>query len=180
MTQVAEILDFWFALEAEARWFETDAAFDQEIGERFRADYERAAGGGLADWQSSPEGVLALILLLDQFPRNMFRGTARAFATDDAAAEVAERAIADGFDHGLSAAQCRFLYMPFQHSESLARQRRSVELFRRLNLPKSLDYAERHLRVIERFGRFPHRNKTLGRTSTPEEEAFLAGPNAPY
>ncbi len=178
--RVREILDFWFAPGAEARWFETDAAFDREIEGRFRADHERAAAGALTGWESRPEGALALVILLDQFPRNMFRGGARAFVTDDAALAAAERAIANGFDQTLPMARRKFLYVPFQHSESRDRQRRSVELCRGLDQPKTLDFAERHLRVIERFGRFPHRNQVLGRTSTPEEEAFLAGPDAPY
>ncbi len=178
--RIAAILDFWFAPEAEAYWFKSHAAFDRDIGGRFLADHESAAAGDLAEWESSPQGALALVILLDQIPRNIYRDTPKTFATDAAAVEVAERAIALGFDAPLSAAQRGFLYMPFQHSESLARQHRSVALYRRLNDPKTLDFAERHLRVIDQFGRFPHRNRLLGRASTAEEKTFLAGPNAPF
>ncbi len=122
--QISAILDFWFAPEAETHWFKSDAAFDRDIGGRFQADHDSAAAGDLAEWESSPQGALALVILLDQIPRNLYRDTPQAFATDDAAVEVAERAIDRGFDAPLSAAQRGFLYMPFQHSESLARQRR--------------------------------------------------------
>lgn len=174
------ILEFWFTAEAEALWFKTDAGFDQEIRDRFRADREAAAAGDLAAWETGTQGALALVLLLDQFPRNMFRDSARAFATDDAALASASRAIHRGFDRALLSRRRQFLFLPFQHSESIAQQRRSVDLFRGLDDPEKLDYAERHLAVIERFGRFPHRNRVLGRAGTPEEEAFLAGPNAPF
>ncbi len=177
---IEAILEFWFTAEAEALWFKTDAGFDQAIRERFRADQEAAAAGNLAAWDSGTQGALATVILLDQFPRNMFRDLSRAFATDDAALAAASRAIDRGFDRALPPTRRQFLFLPFQHGESLIGQRRSVDLFRRLGDPEKLDYAERHLRVIERFGRFPHRNQILGRAGTAEEEAFLAGPNAPF
>ncbi len=179
-SRIEAILEFWFTAEAEALWFKTDAGFDQAIRDRFRADHEAAAAGDLAGWESDTQGALALVILLDQLPRNMFRDRARAFATDDAALAVAERAIDRGFDRALPPTRRPFLFLPFQHAESITQQRRSVDLFRRLGDPEKLDYAERHLRVIERFGRFPHRNQILGRAGTPDEEAFLAGPNAPF
>lgn len=179
-SRIEAILEFWFTAEAEALWFKTDAGFDQAIRDRFRADHEAAAAGDLAGWESGTQGALALVILLDQFPRNMFRDQPRAFATDDAALAVAERAIDRGFDRALPPMRRQFLWLPFQHAESMIGQRRSVALFRRLDDPEKLDYAERHLRVIERFGRFPHRNRILGRAGTPEEETFLAGPNAPF
>ncbi len=178
--RIQAVLEFWFTAEAEALWFKTDAGFDQAIRDRFRADHEAAAAGDLAGWESGAEGALALVLLLDQFPRNMFRDLARAFATDEAALAAAWRAIDHGFDRALSRRRRPFLFLPFQHSESTAQQRRSVDLFRRLGDPEKLDYAERHLAVVERFGRFPHRNRVLGRAGTAEEEAFLAGPDAPF
>ncbi len=178
--RIQAILEFWFTAEAEALWFKTDAGFDQAICDRFRADHEAAAAGDLAAWETGAEGALALVILLDQFPRNMFRHRARAFATDDAALAVAERAIGRGFGRALPPTRRPFLFLPFQHAESIAQQRRSVDLFRGLDDPEKLDYAERHLRVIERFGRFPLRNRTLGRAGTAKEEAFLAGPNAPF
>ncbi len=179
-SRIEAILEFWFTAEAEALWFKTDAGFDQAIRDRFRGDHEAAAAGDLAACESAAEGALALVILLDQFPRNMFRDLSRAFATDDAALASASRAIDRGFDRALLPTRRQFLFLPFQHSESIALQRRSVELFRRLDDPEKLDYAERHLRVVERFGRFPHRNRVLGRAGTAEEEAFLAGPDAPF
>ncbi len=186
MAGIEEILNFWFGDEDGFRetWFRGGEAFDQEIQSRFGGDYERAAAGELDGWKSSPRGCLALILLLDQFPRNMFRGDTRAFATDPQAREAAKHAIESGFDRSLRPIERIFVYLPFEHSEDLEDQRRSVELFRALgrdlDSDELLDYAIRHKRVIARFGRFPHRNEVLGRSSTPEEEAFLGGPDAPF
>jgi uncharacterized protein (DUF924 family) len=191
MQSYEKILEFWFgAPESEtygqfrAVWFQPDEAFVQEARERFADDYERAQNGELDDWQETPRGALALILLLDQFSHLLYRDTARAFEADEAARRVTKSALERGFDQEFPDIFRWFFYLPLEHSENLEDQRRAVELFRAL--PKNeinatgLDYAERHLRVIERFGRFPNRNAALGRKSTPEEEEFLAGPDAPF
>ncbi len=177
----AEVLAFWFEDCAPDQWFTRDGAFDDAIRRRFAALCGRAAGGALDDWQDTAEGALALVILLDQFPRNMFRDDPRAFATDGQARAVARTAIERGLDAELSETQRKFLYMPFQHSEDLADQRLSVRLVaEQCSDEKTLDYARQHLEVIERFGRFPHRNAVLGRESSPEEIAFLQQPGASF
>jgi uncharacterized protein (DUF924 family) len=140
---------------------------------RFLSLYEEAAAGRLGHWEASPEGALALVLVLDQFPRNMFRGEARAYAADSMARAVADRAIAAGHDEKFALPLRGFFYMPFMHSEHLSDQQRCIELFRAAGDTYSLKYAEEHADIIRRFGRFPHRNRVLGRTTTPEEQAFL-------
>ena len=177
---VAAILDFWFSPRARERWFSTDQAFDREIAERFGDAWRRVAGGDLAGWPRTADGVLALVILLDQLPRNMFRGDPRAYTTDEAARAFAAEALAQDVDAGLTAEERRFLYLPFMHSEEVADQRRCVELFAREGDENSLDYARRHLAIIERFGRFPHRNECLGRATTPEEAAFLKEPGSSF
>lgn len=170
----AEVLDFWFAAGPQ-KWFSKDDAFDAAIRERFLPTYEAAAAGRLADWEATPEGALALVIVLDQFPRNMFRGSRRTFATDDFALAVAKRAIARGFDRKLELPKRNFFYLPFMHSEKLADQERCVELSRQSGDKNTLKYAELHADIIRRFGRFPHRNALLGRATTAEEQAFLDG-----
>jgi uncharacterized protein (DUF924 family) len=184
MERVEEILRFWFwASDTERRdprvWFVADAAFDQACQAGFLDDHERAAAGELNHWRDGPRSTLALILLLDQLPRNMFRGTPRAYATDSQALSAAQHAVARGFDRALIATERVFVYLPFEHSENLDAQREAVRLLRTLadqdpSVSGYLEYAERYLEIIRRFGRFPHRNAILGRTSTPEEAAFLA------
>jgi uncharacterized protein (DUF924 family) len=166
-----DVIAFWRAAGPQ-KWFGKDADFDREIAARFLASHEAAAAGHLSDWEATPDGALALLLLLDQFPRNMFRGSARAFATDPLARAVAERAIAHGFDQSAASDERMFFYLPFEHSENLADQERSLALSRRAGTPDK--YAELHADIIRRFGRFPHRNAILGRATTPEEQAFLA------
>ena len=179
MEAIARILDFWFA--SEDLWFKKDDAFDEIIRQRFVADHESAAAGGLADWRETPDGCLALIVLLDQFPRNMFRGTARAFATDALAINITETAVDRGFDQALPAVRRRFVYMPLMHAEDVDHQRRCVDLFEALeNDLGGVEYAIKHLEIIQRFGRFPHRNEILGRLSTPEEAAFLETPGSSF
>ncbi|HET6468179.1 MAG TPA: DUF924 family protein [Geminicoccaceae bacterium] len=180
VTTIRDVLDFWFGERASALWFEKDPAFDAEIRERFLALVEAAAAGAHDDWLETPEGALALVVLLDQFPRNMHRGRPAAFAHDARAREVAAAALARGHDRALPAAQRSFLYLPFEHSEDLVDQDRSVALFRALGDPVGLDYAVRHREIVARFGRFPHRNAILGRASTPEEEVFLEGPQSSF
>ena len=140
---------------------------------KFLPTYEAAARGELAAWEESAEGALALVLLLDQFPRNLFRGDARAFATDALARAVAERALARGFDQATDLALRPFFYLPFMHSEALIDQDRSVRLYEALGETEELRYATQHRDVVLRFGRFPHRNRALGRNTTPAEQAFL-------
>jgi uncharacterized protein (DUF924 family) len=165
----AEILTFWREAGRD-RWYERDEAFDAEVRRRY-LELWRANAGELSSWETSDEGALALTIVLDQFPRNMFRGSAEAFASDAKARAVAGRAIARGADARIEPALLEFLYMPFMHSESLPDQLRCVELFRAS--PDNLKYAEQHAEIIRRFGRFPHRNRVLGRPTTPEEQAFL-------
>lgn len=191
MSTPRDVLDFWFGRPADADhgqfravWFNPDEKFIAEAREQFAETYERAANGELDDWQETPEGALALILLLDQFSNLLHRGQAGAFESDEAARKATNLALERGFDQKFPEQFRWFFYLPLEHSENLEDQRRAVELFRALTPNETnlsgLDYAERHLRVIERFGRFPNRNAALGRQSTPEEEEFLAGPDAPF
>ena len=185
MQSVDDILSFWFGPPADpahttprGHWFERDASFDAECSRRFLALHERAAHGELDAWKDEPDSGLALVLLLDQFPRNLFRDSPRAFATDAQAREVARHALARGLDVPLPPAWRWFFYLPFEHSESLADQRLAVSLFEPLALQhapsvRALEHARRHLDVIAHFGRFPERNATLDRASTPEELTFL-------
>ncbi len=170
--RIAELVGFWRTAGPGA-WFTKDADFDDGFRTRFLALHEAAAAGVLDGWAATPEGALALLLLLDQFPRNAFRGTARMYATDAAARRVATAAVAAGHDAALEPALRLFVYLPFAHSEDPADQERSVALTRGLGEP-SLAHAERHRDVVRRFGRFPHRNDILGRTTTPAERRFLA------
>jgi uncharacterized protein (DUF924 family) len=193
MSRSEEILLFWFGEprddkayydEWHSRWFTPNPQFDQEIRERFAVDYQKAAARQLADWQEEPRSGLALVLLLDQFSRNMFRGQPRAFATDALAREAATHLTQSNCDRRLLPIERAFVYMPFMHSETLADQRRSVELFRQLAQERDylgfVTYAIQHLEVIERFGRFPHRNTILGRSSAPAEVEFLAQPGSSF
>ncbi|MGH6674153.1 MAG: DUF924 family protein [Xanthobacteraceae bacterium] len=175
MRQAAEdVLAFWLAAGPE-RWFEDDEMFDAAIRERFAATYADAAAGLLSDWENRPESALALVIVLDQFPRNMFRHTARCYAADPLARAVASRAIGSGFDQHVGMPERTFFYLPFEHSEEHADQERAVALMRATGDADLLKWAELHADIIRRFGRFPHRNVVLGRATTPDEEAFLAG-----
>ena len=191
--RVDAILDFWFGDSRRDRthygepreaWFVKDPTFDAIVCDRFLTDFEQATTGQLDAWKTEPESCLALILLLDQFPRNLFRGDARAFATDTQAVAVAQGAIASQLDQSLQRIQRWFVYLPLEHSENLTHQNQCVELFRQLgNDPNSqnvLHYAIQHRDIIARFGRFPHRNAILGRPNTPEEEAFLTQPGSSF
>lgn len=175
------VLDFWFGAPDSVEhgmkrlvWFQTDANFDSSIREQFSDDLAAAGRGAHDDLVTSPEGALALVIMLDQFPRNLYRGDARSFAYDAKARGIADAAIARGFDKALTEIQRQFLYLPFEHSENLADQERSVALFTTLDSgDDTLQWAERHREVIRRFGRFPHRNAVLGRATTADEQAFL-------
>ena len=185
MSQAESVLDFWFAPEPGAKvgtfrsqWFIPDPTFDRLCSERFLTSYEDAAQGHLDEWRNEPRSCLALILLLDQFPRNMFRGTARAFATDAKARDLTRHAVSAGFDRDLSPIMRMFLYLPLEHSENLDDQLESVRLNYALaaenpDLAEIRKHAEQHLEVIRRFGRFPGRNNALGRQSTQEEISSL-------
>jgi uncharacterized protein (DUF924 family) len=170
----ADVTAFWRAA-GPSQWFRKDADFDRAITAQFGAAHAAAAAGRLSGWEATPEGALALLILLDQFPRNMFRDSARAFATDLLARAVADRAIAHGFDTRVPEAERVFFYLPFEHSESLADQERSLALWRQTGSGEIDKYAQIHADIIRRFGRFPHRNALLGRATTPEEQAFLDG-----
>ncbi len=167
-----EILSFWREAGRE-RWYTRDAAFDAGVRGRFLPLWRKAAAGELSSWEASDDGALALVIVLDQFPRNMFRDDIRAYSSDALAREVARRAIDRGADRRVDPDLLEFLYMPFMHSEQLADQLRCVELFRSGGSAENLKYAEDHADIIRRFGRFPHRNRVLGRVATPEEQAFL-------
>ena len=183
----ARVLDFWFGsrrsgepIRVRTRWFRPDADFDAACAAALGTDCERALAGALASLEDSAHGSLALVILLDQIPRNIFRGTAEAFAGDARARTVADRAIAHCFDRTLAPAERMFRYLPFEHAETLADQDRAVALFADLGDADWLDYAHRHRAIIARFGRFPHRNAVLGRASTPEELAFLQEPGSTF
>lgn len=175
-----DILHFWFGQLGPAQWFKPDPALDEEIARRFGAAYDEVRRSVEGEWRISAQGILAAIIVLDQFPRNMFRGTPRAFATNSAALRLAITAIDQQLDRSLSTSERQFLYMPFQHAEDRAIQTRSVQLFEALGDAEVLDYARRHRTVVERFGRFPHRNAILGRASTTEEIEFLKQPGSSF
>jgi uncharacterized protein (DUF924 family) len=185
------LIDFWFGPPPSPTrfaqrdiWFKIDPDFDAQCRGQFGVLRERAAAGDCADWALEAEPCLALILLLDQFPRNLFRGKSQAFATDAQARGAARAALNRGFDRSLPASWRQFIYLPFEHSEDLADQELSVKLAAMLAhdpaFARALDYAQRHRAIVARFGRFPHRNAALGRISTPEEEAFLKEPNSSF
>ena len=184
-----QVLLFWFGPpptrgRRDARWFGKNDAFDRECRTRFLPLHERAAAGELDSWKEEAAKCLALVLLLDQFPRNMFRGTPRAFATDARALKAARHALGQGFDKGMLPVERMLLYLPFEHSETLADQVLACELTQPLEaFPDTEDayrYAVAHHGIIERFGRFPHRNAILGRDSTPEETEFLKQPGSGF
>lgn len=166
------ILAFWREAGRE-RWYKGSDTFDAEVRRRFLALWQKATTGELASWEASDDGALALVIVLDQFPRNMFRGTPEAFASDALARDVARRAIERGVDRRVDPVLLEFLYLPFMHSEHLPDQLHCVALFQNTDNAENLKYAREHADIIQRFGRFPHRNRPLGRDSTEEERAFL-------
>jgi uncharacterized protein (DUF924 family) len=172
----SDVLDFWFKQDRKA-WFAKNPAFDEHIRARFLPLVERALNQELAAWHEEPAGCLALVILLDQFPRNMFRGTAKAFAGDPLARAAAKAILAQGWDKAYTEDEKTFAYLPFEHSESLEDQELSLRLF---SGNANFEWARRHHAIIQRFGRFPHRNAALGRESTPEEIAFLKEPGASF
>jgi uncharacterized protein (DUF924 family) len=178
-----EVLRFWFGQERK-RWFEKDPAFDEDIRLRFLGLYELGINRKLEEWKSKPRGCLALVLLFDQFPRNMFRSTARAFDSDEHARVSARTIVEKGWDKEMTPDERMFVYLPFEHSESLADQERCLALMKEISVfPETADmpkWAEAHLVIIRRFGRFPHRNAALARASTQEEIEFLKGPGSSF
>ena len=171
-TTPAGILAFWREAGRE-RWYEHDDAFDADVRRRFLAAWETAAAGELASWEAGDDSALALVIVLDQFPRNMFRGTSQAFASDALARDVARRAIGRGADRRVDPDLLEFLYLPFMHSEHLPDQLHCGALFQNTDNAENLKYAREHADIIQRFGRFPHRNRLLDRATTEEEQAFL-------
>ena len=189
--QIEKILIFWFGNIQEENygkprmeWFMKDANFDQEIKNQFFDTYKKAKNQELNHWQESQQGVIALILLLDQFPRNLFRNDPQAFATDHLAIATADYAINRGFDEDLLPVQRWFIYIPFEHSENIEHQRYCLELFAKLkqdpHSQSAIEFAQQHYDIIKKFGRFPHRNQILGRLSTQEEIEFLTQPNSSF
>ncbi|WP_284616517.1 DUF924 family protein [Aquabacterium humicola] len=186
------VLHFWFAppgdpehLQTRAVWFRKDEAFDAQIRERFGTTIDAAIAGGLDAWAATPEGALAQVIVLDQFTRNAFRGTARAFAGDVRALAVARAMVASGADRGLAGVQRQFVYLPFEHAEDIDCQREALRLFAQLEADEPAlaglsRWAQAHHDIVERFGRFPHRNAALGRASTAEEVAFLQQPGSSF
>ncbi len=175
-----EVLEFWFNETPPELWFAKDEAFDNTIRERFGRLVEAASVCELDHWRNAPEGRLAEIILLDQFSRNIYRDTPQAFASDPLALALAQEAIASGAEAHLNAEQRHFLYMPFMHSESRRIHERATRLFTQLGNAEALRYQLEHQAIIERFGRYPHRNAILGRTSTPNELAFLEEPGSSF
>ena len=186
-----DVLNFWFGNPEDADygkprkfWFIKSLDTDKQIKSRFETTYQAAARGELNDWRTSALSCLALIIVLDQFPRNLYRGKPQSFATDRMALEMANYALEQNYDRQLLPVQRWFIYLPLEHSENLADQKRSLQLFSSLkddpDSESTIDYAQKHLDIIKRFGRFPHRNEILGRESTPEEIEFLKQPGSRF
>ena len=189
--RAAAILDFWFGPRDHADfgtsrgfWFQGGPEFDESVKEAFKRDVDAARGGAYDSWRESPSAALALVILFDQFPRNIYRGDPLAFATDPRARALSTHILDRAWDKDMSPVEQLFVYLPFEHSEDIGDQRRSVELFENMapheNKPEWIDFARRHLVIVERFGRFPHRNRILGRADTDEERVFLAQPNSGF
>ncbi len=168
----ADILAFWRDAGPD-RWYKRDDAFDADVRRHYLDLWRKAAAGELSSWEAGDDGALALVIVLDQFPRNMFRGDAQTYATDALAREVTQRAVSRGVDARIDPVLRQFLYLPFMHSEQLPDQLRCIELSRQAGDAENLKWAEHHADIIRRFGRFPHRNRILGRATTPGEQAFL-------
>jgi uncharacterized protein (DUF924 family) len=175
-----DILYFWFTENGRKQWWQKSARFDQLIRRRFLQTYRAAVAGELAHWRATDRGRLAEILVLDQFPRNMFRGKPQAFAADGMALLLAQEAVAKGVGEGWTACWRQFLCMPYMHSESPVVHTEAVKLFSASGLEDNLEFEYRHKRIIDEFGRYPHRNEALGRVSTPAEQAFLTKPGSGF
>ena len=199
MSSAEDILSFWFspkdasglvADEQVARWWQKNPTFDRDLAARFEVDYDAIVAAERGAWLNAPQSLLAYVLVLDQFARNMFRGTPRMFAADAQALAAAKKGLEDGSDDALTVEERMFLYLPFMHSEALADQQRCVALFSELRdsqsgalrarLDNNVSFAERHRNIVARFGRFPHRNEILGRESSADELAFLEEPGSGF
>jgi uncharacterized protein (DUF924 family) len=180
LSEIDDVLRFWFEETAPESWWKADPALDEEIRRRFTSLHARACLGELAVWRATPAGRLAEVIVLDQFSRNLFRESARAFAQDLAALVLAQEAVAAGAHLALDPVQRAFLLLPYMHSESAAIHFEAQRLFREFTPPENYDFELRHKAIVDRFGRFPHRNKTLGRPSTPEEIEFLEQPGSSF
>jgi len=174
---VREIVDFWFSEESREKWFNSTLEFDERIRSRYEKLWGLARTGAYDHWEQEAQSALALVIILDQFPLNMFRHDARQYSTEAQARKIARGAIEKGLDEQLSPTQKAFLYLPFMHSEYLPDQQRSIELYEKAGLENNLSYARHHHDVVKRFGRFPHRNDALGRSSTSEEIEYLKKAN---
>ncbi len=179
-TWVTDVIRFWFGELTPEQWFKKDATVDRAINDRYRAVHDAVSAASANVLLADSQTALASIVVLDQFSRNMFRGTARAFASDGKALGLATAAIGNGFDMATAVAPRQFFYMPFEHAEDRVLQGRSIELFAALGSEELMKYALAHQTIIERFGRFPHRNEILGRVSTAEELAFLQEPDSSF
>ena len=175
-----DIMTFWFKEVEPAQWFKKDLVFDQMIHNRFSETHQKARAGELFSWRETPEGALAEIIVLDQFSRNIYRDNAAAFACDAMALALAQEAVSKGFDGQLVDFQRTFLYMPFMHSESKLIHLEAVKLFESLGNQTTLEFEHKHKEIIDRFGRYPHRNTLLGRSSTEEELLFLQQPDSSF
>lgn len=175
-----DVLDFWFNDIEPESWFKKDIDFDNKIITRFGKLHKQAVQSELSAWRHSPKSALAEIIILDQFSRNIFRDQPESFAADPMALALAQVAIQNGFDQELSLSERSFLYMPFMHSESAVIHEEAVNLFRDLGIVNNLDFELKHKKIVDRFGRYPHRNAILGRKSSAEELAFLAEPNSSF
>ncbi|WP_078117762.1 DUF924 family protein [Thiosocius teredinicola] len=173
-----DVIDFWFAPTIRKAWFRSTPEIDQEIRQRFEQIWQAAGQGRCSDWLNDANGCLAFVIVCDQFPLNMYRGTAKSFSTETLAVAASRRAVDTGLDQALPDEHKAFLYMPLMHSERIEHQQRAVELFDAAGLSDNLRFAKHHRELIERFGRFPHRNAILGRRSTPEERAYLQSKEA--
>lgn len=180
MTTVSDVLNFWFQELTPAEWFKKDLSLDKKIADRFVAVLERIVAGECADWRGNARGVLAQIIVLDQFSRNIYRDTPQSFAQDSLALAIAQDAVRLGLDKELSIQERAFLYMPYMHSESVRVHEEAMVLFALPGLENNLDFEIKHKVIIDRFGRYPHRNAVLGRKSTPEEIEFLKQPNSSF
>lgn len=175
---IEEIITFWFSEPVKRTWFNSNPAFDRLLRVNYLELYQTAASGRLNSWMDSPRGCLALCILLDQFPLNMFRGDAASYEAGEAALVVAKHAVKLGYDRQLEDLEKSFIYIPYMHSESLDDQNTAIRLYENAGLGESLKWAHHHQNIIKRFGRFPHRNKALGRPDTPEEAEYLRSPDA--
>ena len=172
-----EVIAFWFSEPIRKQWFNAGEGLDEDIRQRFQPTWQAARDGQLNHWEANADGALALVIVLDQLPLNMFRGQPDSFSTEAASREVAERAISSGLDQQLDAERQAMLYLPYMHSESMAHQQRAIDLFIAAGLDGNAKWAGHHRAIVERFGRFPHRNAILGRQSSADEIEWLASPD---